>query len=72
MIDFDTYQELHPSNKYSLTMLGPSNEYFPPISTNEPNATEILVFPPLIPGFDLRRKKWCKSLLVLISYIALH
>lgn len=64
MIDFDTYQELHPLNKYHagwrnapyvLTNL--------PTDDSEPKAPEIYLFPPLIPGFDLRRKKWSKCLL---------
>lgn len=61
MIDFNTYKELHPSNKYSTGIsisewLG-KKAY---LSTNgsEPTAPDIYLFPTQVPGFDLRRKKW--------------
>lgn len=61
MIDFHTYEELHPQNHYSLTMKGHDKATVSPFNAAEPSATELYVFPPRIPGFDLRLKKWCKS-----------
>lgn len=62
MIDFNTYQELHPGNKYT-TVIGSKDARLGDYLTatedalNEPN---IYLFPAMIPGFDLRRKKWSK------------
>ncbi|KAI1168284.1 hypothetical protein F5B18DRAFT_646814 [Nemania serpens] len=58
MIDFHTYEELHPQNHYSLTMKGHDKATVSPFNAAEPSATELYVFPPRIPGFDLRLKKW--------------
>ncbi|KAL3423070.1 hypothetical protein PVAG01_04817 [Phlyctema vagabunda] len=57
MVDFNTYTELHPSNKYQ-----PSNTASKmtklPSDGDIPQAPDIYLFPTMVPGFDLRRKKW--------------
>ncbi|KAK1454888.1 hypothetical protein CMEL01_03648 [Colletotrichum melonis] len=57
MIDFETYESLHPNNQYT------NKEKFPPepglpTDGSEPHVPEIYLFSNLVPGFDLRRKKW--------------
>ncbi|KAI3547735.1 hypothetical protein CABS03_10065 [Colletotrichum abscissum] len=57
MIDFETYKSLHPYNQYT------NMENFPPepglpTDGSEPHVPEIYLFSNLVPGFDLRRKKW--------------
>jgi hypothetical protein len=61
MIDFNTYKELHPLNQY-ISFLGSvsTKETSLPTDGSEPKAPEIYLFPILVPGFDLRRKKWSK------------
>ena len=61
MIDFNTYKELHPLNQY-MDFLGfvSTKETSLPTDGSEPKAPEIYLFPTLVPGFDLRRKKWSK------------
>ncbi|KAF4783930.1 hypothetical protein HER10_EVM0001924 [Colletotrichum scovillei] len=57
MIDFETYTSFHPQNQYTnKDKLVPE----PGLPTNgsEPRLPEIYLFPNLVPGFDLRRKKW--------------
>ncbi|KAM6540249.1 hypothetical protein FALCPG4_001974 [Fusarium falciforme] len=59
MIDLRTYNELHPSNKYSLNKPSFSRkELYSPKDGQDPEAPEIYLFPAMVPGFDLRRKKW--------------
>lgn len=64
MIDFETYKELHPKNQYS-TMNSHLLDKVTTLPTDgsEPRAPEIYLFPPRIPGFDLRRKKWSEYLI---------
>ncbi|KAI1329012.1 hypothetical protein F5Y16DRAFT_397727 [Xylariaceae sp. FL0255] len=54
MLDFDTYKELHPNNQYSDVPNSTKSKSFDAVEVGEP---EVYVFPPLIPGFDIRRKK---------------
>ena len=70
MTDFDTYKELHPSNRYLqqkpslayghlLMNRGHANPGTSlPTDDTEPTAPEVYLFPTHLPGFDLRRKKW--------------
>ncbi|RSM13182.1 hypothetical protein CEP52_002042 [Fusarium oligoseptatum] len=61
MIDFDTYKKLHPWSKYSRRTYDPSkSERYSPEDDQGPQAPEMYLFPTMIPGFDLRRKKWGK------------
>lgn len=60
MIDFNAYKELHPNSKYSRRVHNKADEYSPSDSQG-PQAPEIYLFPIMVPGFDLRRKKWGKS-----------
>jgi hypothetical protein len=61
MIDFNTYTELHPINQYmGMYASAPAKETSLPADGSEPKAPEIYLFPRLVPGFDLRRKKWSK------------
>ncbi|KAK7425707.1 hypothetical protein QQZ08_007806 [Neonectria magnoliae] len=56
---FNTYKELHPQNSYSRSSLATSKTAAKlPKDGGEPEAPEIYLFPPLVPGFDLWRKKW--------------
>ncbi|KAK3986121.1 putative AAA domain-containing protein [Cladorrhinum sp. PSN332] len=60
MVDFSTYQELHPANPYSrrrqnLKLKSEAKAFG---GDRKPQGTEIYLFPSHIPGFDLRRKKW--------------
>ncbi|KAF5640540.1 TOB3 (member of AAA-ATPase family) [Fusarium sp. NRRL 52700] len=59
MVDFDTYKELHPGSAY-MRQEGYISGRKPnlPKDGSEPEEPEIYLFPKLIPGFDLRRKKW--------------
>ncbi|RKK85495.1 hypothetical protein BFJ69_g1639 [Fusarium oxysporum] len=59
MVDFDTYKELHPGSSY-MRQEGYISGRKPnlPKDGSEPGEPEIYLFPKLIPGFDLRRKKW--------------
>ncbi|KAG4260745.1 hypothetical protein FPRO04_04369 [Fusarium proliferatum] len=59
MVDFDTYKELHPGSSY-MRQEGYISGRKPnlPKDGSEPEEPEIYLFPKLIPGFDLRRKKW--------------
>lgn len=61
MIDFNTYKELHPYSTYS-TVEYPSSkaEKYAPKDGQDPQAPEMYLFPTMVPGFDLRRKKWGK------------
>ena len=72
MLDFETYKELHPSNSY-FSKLG-DDDYVrvkqkPNLPTDDspPQSPEIYLFPPRIPGFDLRRKKWGEDLPLHVS-----
>ncbi|KAK1706643.1 hypothetical protein BDP67DRAFT_547794 [Colletotrichum lupini] len=57
MIDFETYKSLHPNNQYmNKKKLIPEPGL--PTDGSEPHVPEIYLFPNLVPGFDLRRKKW--------------
>ncbi|KXH29519.1 hypothetical protein CSIM01_06252 [Colletotrichum simmondsii] len=59
MIDFETYTSLHPHNQYTnkeKAVLEPDL----PTDGSEPHVPEIYLFSNLVPGFDLRRKKWGK------------
>ncbi|KAJ4268901.1 hypothetical protein NW762_002972 [Fusarium torreyae] len=63
MVDFDTYKELHPNNSYMIQKGYNSEQRISlltdlPTDDSEPEEPEIYLFPSLIPGFDLRRKKW--------------
>lgn len=59
MIDFTTYQELHPYSEYSTTLNSKSrDDTYLPTDGTEPEAPEIYLFPLFVPGFDFRRKKW--------------
>jgi hypothetical protein len=61
MVDFNTYKELHPFNQYMGCVDFTSiKETSLPTDGSEPKAPEIYLFPTLVPGFDLRRKKWSK------------
>ncbi|KAK7460276.1 hypothetical protein Landi51_00524 [Colletotrichum acutatum] len=57
MIDFETYTSFHPHNQYTnKDKLVPEPGL--PTDGSEPRLPEIYLFPNLVPGFDLRRKKW--------------
>lgn len=56
MLDFETYNELHPLNPYSRLIESKTWEF--PANDTEPQSPDIYLFPPETPGFDLRRKKW--------------
>ncbi|KAF5484707.1 putative AAA domain-containing protein [Colletotrichum siamense] len=58
MVDYDTYTSLYPHNSYAAKAIGAVAEPGLPTDGSEPHAPEIYLFPKLIPGFDLRRKKW--------------
>ncbi|KAM5351088.1 hypothetical protein ACJ41O_003811 [Fusarium nematophilum] len=59
MIDYRTYQELHPYNEYwTAVQMGRATRENIPMDGSEPKEPEIYLFPTKIPGFDLRRKKW--------------
>ncbi|KAH0432665.1 AAA family ATPase [Colletotrichum camelliae] len=58
MIDYDTYTSLHPLNRYAPSATEKATEPTLPKDGSEPRAPEIYLFPNLVPGFDLRRKKW--------------
>ncbi|TIC89995.1 putative 26S protease regulatory subunit-like protein [Colletotrichum higginsianum] len=57
MIDFETYTSFHPDNQYTN-----KEKFVPepglPTDGSEPHVPEIYLFSNLVPGFDLRRKKW--------------
>ncbi|KXH56318.1 hypothetical protein CNYM01_00198 [Colletotrichum nymphaeae SA-01] len=57
MIDFETYKSFHPYNQYTNNGKFPSEPGLPK-DGSEPHVPEIYLFPNLVPGFDLRRKKW--------------
>ncbi|KAK0372974.1 hypothetical protein CLIM01_09660 [Colletotrichum limetticola] len=57
MIDFETYKSLHPNNQYT-NLVNVVLETGLPTDGSEPHIPEIYLFPNLVPGFDLRRKKW--------------
>lgn len=60
MIDFTTYQELHPDNSYLKMMNSCSGADSTQLANDgaEPEAPEIYLFPLHVPGFDFRRKGW--------------
>ncbi|CAI0648973.1 unnamed protein product, partial [Colletotrichum noveboracense] len=58
MIDYDTYTSLHPTNSYAMKVTEVVAEPGLPADGSEPHAPEIYLFPNMVPGFDLRRKKW--------------
>ncbi|XXH01760.1 hypothetical protein Hte_008121 [Hypoxylon texense] len=59
MVDFNTNNELHPSNSYSNKLMScPRKKVNLRTNGHEPEAPEIYLFPTQVPGFDLRRKKW--------------
>jgi hypothetical protein len=60
MIDFTTYQELHPDNSYLQMMNSCSGADSTHLANDgaEPEAPEIYLFPLHVPGFDFRRKGW--------------
>ncbi|KAL3297297.1 TOB3 (member of AAA-ATPase family) [Colletotrichum asianum] len=58
MIDYETYLSLHISSSYATKLFGATTEPNLPKDDSEPHAPEIYLFPNLVPGFDLRRKKW--------------
>lgn len=57
MVDFNIYDELHPENEYKLKARG---ERVKPLPDNDepPQEPLIYLFPPSLPGFDFRYKKW--------------
>ncbi|KAJ3545948.1 hypothetical protein NM208_g2244 [Fusarium decemcellulare] len=59
MVDFSTYKELHPYNHYSQKSRD-SLEVTTnlPVDSGELEEPDVYVFPTMVPGFDLRRKKW--------------
>ncbi|KAJ3960678.1 hypothetical protein N0V92_002689 [Colletotrichum tropicale] len=58
MIDYDTYTSFHPLSEYAKNAMDAATEPKLPQDDSEPRAPEIYLFPNLVPGFDLRRKKW--------------
>lgn len=64
MIDFNTYKDLHPQNKYTTELAKPKvlddGENPLPVDGTKPEAPEIYLFPLSVPGFDFRAKGWGK------------
>jgi hypothetical protein len=58
MVDYETYKELHPENPYAKAAFTFQKDTNLPTDDTDPVAPEVYLFPPSIPGFDLRRKKW--------------
>lgn len=59
MIDFEAYTSFHPYNQYTNKEKAVPEPGLP-TDDSEPHVPEIYLFPNLVPGFDLRRKKWGK------------
>jgi hypothetical protein len=73
MIDFSTYDELHPHNAFSNALASASTTRANlPMGDKEPKAPEIYLFPSRVPGFDLRHKKWGEYLLQERDYAFSH
>jgi hypothetical protein len=60
MVDIETYKKLHPGSKVSRMRLPSSIDRKEMESDNPPSGNALLLFPPIIPGFNLLRKMWCK------------
>ncbi|OTB06094.1 hypothetical protein M426DRAFT_319166 [Hypoxylon sp. CI-4A] len=54
MIDFETYNQLHPRQPY----LTGGEEIYQLQNSSGLDEKEVYLFPALVPGFDLRRKIW--------------
>jgi hypothetical protein len=61
MVDIETYKKLHPSSVVSgLNLL--SNISRKEMMSDDPLlGDELLLFPPIIPGYNLLRKTWGKA-----------
>lgn len=65
MVDFHTYQQLHPCMRTSRE----SHDCLDSAamaSDEPPAAPSIYVFPNMIPGYNLRSKKWGKYLIIML------
>lgn len=62
MVDFNTYDELHPKNEYRTKARGERVKVLAD-DDETPQEPWIYLFPPSLPGFDFRYKKWRKNLL---------
>lgn len=61
MIDFPTYKKLHADSPGLYTRTQPDREEIPAeimALETPPSGPELLLFPPNITGYNLRRKKW--------------
>ncbi|CAG9986756.1 unnamed protein product [Clonostachys byssicola] len=59
VVDFSTYMELHPFQQHTPSGLDGSMKVKDlPKDDTPPDAPGIYLFPRIIPGFDLRTKKW--------------
>lgn len=63
MIDIDTYKTLHPNSQLSIYRLHPDIDAKTMTRDKPPEKESLLVFPPMITGYNLQTKKW-RDLLV--------
>lgn len=61
MVDIETYKKLHPSSKVSTAQLRADLDAREMASDEPPKGTSLLLFPPIIPGYNMLQKKWSKT-----------
>lgn len=59
MVDIETYKELHPNSEIARMRLPSSIDRKDMESDVPPLGNDLLLFPSIIPGFNLLRKMWC-------------
>lgn len=70
MVDYKTYRTLHPSDEPRFRSRDKWENL--PTDGSTPSGPEIYLFPPTIPGFDLRLKKWGKFGVLLHPKLYFH
>ena len=63
MVDIETYKKLHPKSEISQMRLSSSVGRQEMENDEPPSGDALLLFPPVIPGFNLLRKMWCKAVI---------
>lgn len=61
MVDIETYKKLHPKSTLARLNLQSNIGSKEMMSDVPPSGDAILVFPPIIPGYNLLRKTWGRS-----------
>jgi hypothetical protein len=64
MVDIETYKKLHPNSAVAESNLPPNLSRKEMMSDDPPLDDALLLFPSIIPGYNLLRKTWGKAAVI--------